>query len=53
MGIFKRTVVAGALALGLATPAAAQFSNVYFFGDSLTAGHGLPAAASFRRCYGS
>ena len=36
MGVFKRALVASALGLGLATPAAAQFSNVYFFGDSLT-----------------
>ncbi len=36
MGIFKRTLVAGALALGIASPAAAQFSNVYVLGDSLS-----------------
>lgn len=36
MQMFKHTLIAGALALGLSAPAAAQFSNVYFFGDSLT-----------------
>ena len=36
MRIFTRTALATALALGLAAPAMAQFSNVYFFGDSLT-----------------
>ena len=33
---FKRTLLAGAVALAVAAPAAAQFSNVYFFGDSYT-----------------
>ena len=33
---FKRTLLAGAVALAVSAPAAAQFSNVYFFGDSLT-----------------
>jgi outer membrane lipase/esterase len=33
---FTRTALAAALALGMAAPAMAQFSNVYFFGDSLT-----------------
>ncbi len=36
MQSFKRTLVAGAIALGLAAPASAQYSNIYFFGDSLT-----------------
>lgn len=36
MKLFKRTVVAGALALGVCSGASAQFSNVFFFGDSLT-----------------
>jgi outer membrane lipase/esterase len=33
---FKRTLVAGAIALALSAPAAAQFSNMFFFGDSST-----------------
>src|SRR5438270_9151317 len=33
---FKRTMLAGALALGVAGSASAQFSNIFFFGDSLT-----------------
>ena len=36
MTIFTRTALATALALGLAAPAMAQFSNVYFFGDSVS-----------------
>ena len=32
----KRSLVAGAIALALSAPASAQFSNVYFFGDSLS-----------------
>jgi outer membrane lipase/esterase len=38
MRTFKRTLVAGAVALAVSTPAAAQlgFSNMYFFGDSST-----------------
>lgn len=32
----QRSLVAGAVALALSAPAAAQFSNAYFFGDSLT-----------------
>ena len=38
MRIFRRTLVAGALAFGLAASgsASAQFTNTYFFGDSLT-----------------
>jgi outer membrane lipase/esterase len=38
MQIFNRTLLAGAVALALSAPAAAQFSNNYFFGDSLTDG---------------
>ncbi len=33
---FKRTLVAGAIALAVSAPAAAQFSNMFFFGDSST-----------------
>jgi outer membrane lipase/esterase len=33
---FKRTLLAGAIALAVSAPAAAQFSNAYFFGDSLS-----------------
>ena len=38
MRIFRQTLLAGALALGLAASgsASAQFTNTYFFGDSLT-----------------
>jgi outer membrane lipase/esterase len=36
MRILTRTALATALAMGMAAPAMAQFSNVYFFGDSLT-----------------
>lgn len=36
MRLFKRTLLAGALALGVAGSASAQFSNIFFFGDSLT-----------------
>jgi outer membrane lipase/esterase len=36
MKAFTRTALAAALALGVAAPAMAQFSGVYFFGDSLT-----------------
>jgi outer membrane lipase/esterase len=36
MRFLSRTLVAGAVALALSTPAAAQFTNTYFFGDSLT-----------------
>jgi outer membrane lipase/esterase len=36
MRIFKRTLLAGAIALAVSAPAAAQFSNVYFFGDSVS-----------------
>ncbi len=32
---FKRTLLAGAIALAVSAPAAAQFSNAIFFGDSL------------------
>ena len=34
----KRTIAAtiAALSLGAAAPASAQYSNIYFFGDSLT-----------------
>src|SRR2546421_657701 len=35
IGMFTRTVLAGAHALGLTAPAAAQVDNVFFFGDSL------------------
>jgi outer membrane lipase/esterase len=38
MRTFQRTLVAGAVALALSAPAAAQFSNAIFFGDSLTDG---------------
>lgn len=38
MRTFKRTLLAGAIALAISAPASAQFSNVYFFGDSLTDG---------------
>ncbi|NDP43845.1 MAG: autotransporter domain-containing protein [Aromatoleum sp.] len=31
-----RCLIAGAIALALSTPAAAQFSKIYFFGDSLS-----------------
>ena len=34
----KRTLVAGAVALAVSAPAAAQFSNAYIFGDSLSDG---------------
>ena len=33
---FKRILLSGAAALAVSAPASAQFSNVYFFGDSLT-----------------
>jgi len=33
---FKRTLVAGAIALAVSAPAAAQFSDTIFFGDSLS-----------------
>ncbi len=33
---FKRTLVAGAIALAVSAPAAAQFSDTVFFGDSLS-----------------
>lgn len=36
MRTFERTLLAGVVALTIASPAAAQFSNVYFFGDSLS-----------------
>ena len=36
MKAFTRTALAAALALGVAAPAMAQFSGVYFFGDSLS-----------------
>src|SRR4051794_14049230 len=36
MKSFKRTLLAGALALGVSGTASAQFSNIFFFGDSLT-----------------
>ena len=36
MTAFTRTALAAALALGVAAPAMAQFSNVYFFGDSVS-----------------
>ena len=36
MRTFKRTLLAGAVALAVSAPAAAQFSNAIFFGDSLT-----------------
>jgi outer membrane lipase/esterase len=36
MRMFKRNLVAGAIALAVSAPAAAQFSNMYFFGDSST-----------------
>ncbi len=36
MRTFKRALIAGAVALAVSAPAAAQFSNGYFFGDSLT-----------------
>ncbi len=35
MRTFQRTLLAGAVALALATPAVAQFTNAIFFGDSL------------------
>lgn len=35
MRMFTRTALVSALALGLATPATAQFSSTYIFGDSL------------------
>ena len=35
MRIFQRTLLAGAVALALSTPAVAQFTNAIFFGDSL------------------
>ncbi len=38
MQILNRTLLAGAVALALSAPAAAQFSNNFFFGDSLTDG---------------
>jgi outer membrane lipase/esterase len=36
MRTFQRTLLAGAVALAFSTSAAAQFSNMYFFGDSST-----------------
>jgi outer membrane lipase/esterase len=36
MRTFQRTLLAGAVALALSSPAAAQFSNTIFFGDSLS-----------------
>ncbi|MDQ6619473.1 MAG: autotransporter domain-containing protein [Pseudomonadota bacterium] len=36
MQFVKRTLLASALALGVSGAASAQFSNIYFFGDSLT-----------------
>lgn len=36
MRTFQRTLVAGAVALAVSAPAAAQFNNMFFFGDSLT-----------------
>src|SRR5262245_19980131 len=36
MRSFKRTLMAGTLALVVASPADAQFSNFYVFGDSLS-----------------
>jgi len=36
MRVFKRTLLVGAIALAVSAPAAAQFTGVYFFGDSLT-----------------
>ena len=36
MRTFKRVLLAGALALAVAGPAAAQFTNFYVFGDSLS-----------------
>ncbi|MEP7180894.1 MAG: autotransporter domain-containing protein [Betaproteobacteria bacterium] len=36
MRIFRRSLVAGAIALALSAPASAQFTNTYFFGDSLS-----------------
>lgn len=36
MRVFKRSVLAGAVALAVAAPATAQFSNAYFFGDSVS-----------------
>ena len=35
MRTLQRTLVAGAIALAFSAPAAAQFSNTFFFGDSL------------------
>ncbi len=35
MRTFRRTLLAGAVALALSTPAVAQFTNAIFFGDSL------------------
>lgn len=44
MPFFKRTIVAGAMALSFAAPASAQFTGLFFFGDSLTdAGSFKPA----------
>jgi len=36
MRTFQRSLLAGAIALALSSPAAAQFSNTIFFGDSLS-----------------
>ena len=36
MRTFQRTLLAGAVALAVSAPATAQFSNMYFFGDSST-----------------
>jgi len=38
MRSFKRTLLAAAVALAVSAPAAAQFSNAYIFGDSLSDG---------------
>ncbi len=36
MPTFKRTLLAGAIMLAVSAPAAAQFTGVYFFGDSIS-----------------
>jgi len=38
MRSFKRTLLAGAIALAISAPAAAQFTGAYIFGDSLSDG---------------
>lgn len=47
MRSFKRNLLAGAVALAVSFPAAAQFSNAYIFGDSLSDGGQYTAGARY------